>query len=79
MIVLPVTTIFLSFLLFLCVFIFGLSFNETEQCTIEYRSKYRSFFFLLIYLILFNRYWIYSFLARSRLSESCTHRCNVDK
>ena len=40
---------------------------------------FRIFFFLLIYLILFNRYWIYSYLARSRLNESCTHRCNADK
>ena len=27
----------------------------------------------------FDMYWVYSNLARSRLNESCTHPCNVDK
>ena len=27
----------------------------------------------------FAMYWVYSNLARSRLNESCTHPCNVDK
>ena len=37
------------------------------------------YFIILLFFSGFDMYWVYSNLARSRLHESCTHPCNVDK
>ena len=45
---------------------------------LDYQILFILFYFIIFFLRL-NMHWIYSKLARSRLNESCTHLCNVDK
>ena len=48
-------------------------------CNFCTQFGFLSSLFIAPYLFILCHVWIYSYLARSRLNESCTHPCNVDK
>ena len=73
---------FLSVLLifvYILFFIFISSYNLYIFFMLLYFIYLFHFIIIIFIFFCFDMHWVYSNLARSRLNESCTHPCNVDK